>query len=45
MNKQDPLTTDQVANLQSRLDVFERQRDSLFGIESAPIKKKTIPGF
>ena len=45
MNKQDPLTTDQVANLQSRLDVFERQRDSLFGIESAPIEKKTIPGF
>tara|TARA_R100001129_G_scaffold41633_1_gene28417 strand:+ start:5696 stop:6652 length:957 start_codon:yes stop_codon:yes gene_type:complete len=45
MNKLDPLTTDQVANLQSRLDVFERQRDSLFGIESAPTEKKTIPGF
>ena len=41
MNKLDPLTTEQGAKLQLRLDAFERQRDSLFGLT----EKKTIPGF
>ena len=35
------LTTEQREKLLLRLDAFERQRDSLFGLT----EKKTIPGF